>query len=163
MLPDRQRPGQSNAPRIALVSCGKAKLDCPAPAGELYTSNLFRLSAAWAEAFCDGWFVVSAQHGLVEPGRVIAPYESSLAEMRTREREAWCFRVLGALAPRGPLSVVLLAGGHYRELAALVRWSWGPGVNFHRGVFVDVEEPLEGLGIGERLGWLKRELEAVPA
>jgi hypothetical protein len=62
-------------------------------------------------------------------------------------------RVLGALAHLAHFT--LLAGGHYRCLANLMRWSTHPAVNFHRGV----EEALVGLAIGQRMAWLKQQLE----
>lgn len=145
--------------RVALVGCGKAKLDHEAPARELYTSNLFRLSVAWAELHCDAWYVVSALHGLIDPDQVIQPYNYSLTEMREAELDAWAGRVVGALAYREQAAhVVLLAGGRYRRLGGKMRWSTLPGINFHRGTIASVEEPLEGLGIGQRLGWLKGQL-----
>ena len=39
--------------RVALVSCVKSKQDSPAPAGELYTSPLFRSFRRYAEANAD--------------------------------------------------------------------------------------------------------------
>ena len=152
--------------RVALIGCGKAKLDHEAPARELYTSNLFRLSVAWAERHCDAWYVVSARYGLVEPDTVLRPYDYSLAEMRVSELEAWTSRVVSMLAHHERAArVVLLAGGRYRQLAGTMRWSMHPAVNFHRGAVAAVEEPLEGLGIGRRLHWLRLQLATteVPA
>lgn len=145
--------------RVALVGCGKAKLDHEAPARELYTSNLFRLSVAWAERHCDAWYVVSALHGLVEPDELLRPYDFSLADMRVGELEAWTRRVLMRLSDRERAAdVVLLAGGRYGALAGHLRWSMHPAVDFCRGTVASVEEPLTGLGIGQRLGWLKRQV-----
>ena len=41
--------------RVALVSCVKSKQDSPAPAGDLYTSPLFRSFRRYAEANADVW------------------------------------------------------------------------------------------------------------
>jgi hypothetical protein len=73
---------------VALVSCGSRKLEHPAPARELCTSNLFRLAAVYAERYFDRWYIVSALHSLLTPEQVVAPYEFSLATLRMREREA---------------------------------------------------------------------------
>jgi len=149
--------------RVALIACGKAKRQHAAPARELYTSNLFRLSVRWAERYCDDFYVVSAFHGLLDPDTELAPYDRSLADMRQRERDAWADRVTTSFAARERgATVVLLAGGHYRRLAEVMRWSMHPAVNFCRGAVAAVEEPLEGLGIGKRLQWLKGELGVVP-
>ena len=51
--------------RVALVSCVKSKQDSPAPAGDLYTSPLFRSFRRYAEANADVWYVLSAEHGLL--------------------------------------------------------------------------------------------------
>jgi hypothetical protein len=59
--------------RVGLVGCVKTKQPRVAPAQELYTSPLFRRRRAWVERTCDRWFILSAKHGLVEPGRVLAP------------------------------------------------------------------------------------------
>jgi hypothetical protein len=91
---------------------------------------------------------LSAEYGLVAPDRVIAPYDRTLNTMPIAERRAWAQRVskqIQAAMPR--LShVVILAGERYREFLA--------NHLTERGVVVSV--PMEGLGIGERLSWLKQ-------
>lgn len=56
--------------RVGLVGCVKSKRSQAAP--ELYVLPLFRGRRAWVKRTCDCWFVLSAKHGLVEPGRVLA-------------------------------------------------------------------------------------------
>lgn len=149
--------------RVALVGCGKAKLDQAAPARELYTSNLFKLSARYAQEAFDGWYVVSALHGLVEPERVVAPYDFSLAEMRVPERESWAARVASLLCRRERgAHFTLLAGGHYRYLSGYLRWTMVDGyIGPLRGAVAGVDEPLEGLGIGLRMAALKYDLARI--
>jgi hypothetical protein len=48
-----------------LVSCVKDKLDHPAPAKDLYTSDLFRKARGYAERVGVPWFILSSEHGLV--------------------------------------------------------------------------------------------------
>ena len=60
-------PATGRTRSIALVGCGRAKRDVPAPASDLYTSRGFRLRAAYAEQEADQWFVLSAEYGLVGP------------------------------------------------------------------------------------------------
>lgn len=62
---------------IALVGCGKSKLDHAAPARQLYTGSLFVAASRWA-AECDGWFILSAKFGLLDPETVVEPYEVRL-------------------------------------------------------------------------------------
>lgn len=63
---------------VGLVACCKTKLDHPAPAEELYTGHLFRLSRKWLLPRTDGWAILSAKHGLVLPRQVVEPYEQTL-------------------------------------------------------------------------------------
>jgi Family of unknown function (DUF6884) len=150
--------------RIALVSCGQRKLARHVEAQELYTSNLFRLSAEYARSF-DAWYILSAAHGLLKPETVLAPYDASLADMRMEERQAWGGRVARRLLRFEPgvnggrivgaartqerhgsneasTRITVLAGRLYAEALA---WD------------IASEQPLKGLGIGERLAWLKRQ------
>lgn len=136
--------------RVALVSCAASKADRPCPARDLYTSALFRLSAAWAQRNADRWYILSAEHALVSPDRVLAPYDTTLKTMTPALRRAWAARVARDLARvvGGETTLVALAGEAYMGWTALVH---NP-----------VERPLDGLQIGYRLQWLKRELERDP-
>ena len=71
--------------------------------------------------------------------------------MGVAERRQWARRVLAQLEPRldGFEAVVFLAGQRYREFLEQPLRS--------RGVAVSV--PMEGLGIGQQLSWLGRELQ----
>ena len=96
------------------------------------------------------WFVLSAKHGLVHPDEVISPYDLTLNTMLVVDRRTWARRVLTELEPYlyGVESVVFLAGQRYREfLEASLR---------SRGLSVSV--PMEGLRIGEQLGWFTKML-----
>ena len=133
---------------IALVACSKKKAAGPLPAEELYApSALFSKSRAYALAHADRWLILSARHGLVAPDQELEPYDQRLGTTRT-EREIWTNRVWFAL--RGELSkgdeVVMLAGRDYGRLL---------GAELRRAGY-QVSEPMEGLGLGARLGWLSR-------
>jgi hypothetical protein len=75
--------------RVALVSCVKSKQNQPAPAKDLYTSPLFRNLRKYAEDNTDRWYILSAEHGLVDPDQILAPYEKTLNNARKDERLAW--------------------------------------------------------------------------
>jgi hypothetical protein len=138
--------------RVALVSCCGPKLDHAAPAKDLYVSDLFKKSRAWAERYCDRWAILSAKLRLVGADEVIEPYDVTLSEMTRTEREAWAQRT-GAQIGRGlprrrsPVTLVFLAGELYVACARHI-----PGPQVPR------EEPLKGMQIGERLSWLKDQL-----
>ena len=89
--------------RIALLSCVSKKLDHPAPAAELYTSPLFRLSLAYArQLHPDAIHILSARYGLVDLDEVIVPYDVTLNTMPAAERRAWAQRVRAIAALAGP-------------------------------------------------------------
>ncbi|MBT2548971.1 DUF6884 domain-containing protein [Arthrobacter sp. ISL-65] len=47
---------------IGLVGCASQKLQRPAPARELYVSQLIKTASAYAVLACDRWYVLSAKH-----------------------------------------------------------------------------------------------------
>jgi hypothetical protein len=133
--------------RVALVSCVKSKRSSPAPAADLYTSALFRGLREYAEANADAWYILSAEHGLLRPDQVIAPYERTLNTMRKADRLAWAARVQRQLLEVLPsrAEVVVLAGERYREELVPFLREHGHAVNV----------PLEGLSFGRQLQRLK--------
>jgi hypothetical protein len=131
--------------RIGLIACTKSKLNRPAPARELYSaSDLFSKAAAYCDAYLDGWFVLSAKYGLVEPDRIIAPYDMTLKTMPSPERRLWGTQVAQQLRQLGEVALEAHAG------AAYVRPLLEAGVV--------LEEPLRGLAIGKRKRWYKERL-----
>jgi hypothetical protein len=132
---------------ITLISCVAKKLDRPAAARELYTSQLFKGCRAWADKHAQQWFILSAEHGLVNPGQMVAPYDTTLTKMNRAARQAWAQRVMGQLVPRlhGVDEVTILAGEDYREFIVPKLQALGIKVNV----------PMRGLFIGQQYAWLK--------
>ena len=132
--------------RIGLVGCVKSKGSVPAPARDLYTSALFRGRRAYVERSCQTWFILSAEHGLVDPDRVLAPYERSVTVMSRAEWREWSQNVLDVLRGRiGDLSqhtFEIHAGAAYRDFGLLA------GL---RQAGCQVEVPSSGLRQGEQL------------
>jgi hypothetical protein len=131
---------------VALVSCGKLKRDMPSAAQDLYLSPLFKKSRCYAEGKANRWYILSAEHGLVEPSAMISPYDNTLKGKRRAERMVWVRRVYDEICKRTEpnVNIVMLAGHDYSdELVQLLR---------QRGHLV--EEPLEGLSQGRRLARL---------
>ena len=130
-----------NRGTVTLVACAATKLDRPAPARELYRSDLFAKSSAYAQRLGE-WYILSAAHGLVHPDDVIEPYDITLNDMTRDERMRWGCKVawqldmLGIQADR----CVVLAGRSYRD----------PIMGVLRYRFAEVVVPLEGLGIGHQ-------------
>lgn len=144
--------------KIVLVGCVSQKLDHPAPARDLYTSQLFRLRRAYAEQFADEWFILSALHFLVEPDRVIEPYNRRLPQ-KYQDRLMW------ATVCRNDLGI------HYSPLLDGNSQAFKHEYEIHAGEdYCDpfatlledqgarVHLPLKGLGIGQQLKWYKERL-----
>lgn len=146
--PEARPKGEIREPAdVVLVGCVKKKLDRPAQARDLYTSALFRKERAYAEATKAPWFVLSAEHGLVEPTRVIEPYELHLSSTSRAYRIDWGRRVVEALTSNvGDLRskvIEIHAGKAYVEAIH-------DGLTAARATVV---VPLAGLTMGERLAW----------
>lgn len=141
----------SNSSKIFLVSCVGQKLPYAAAARDLYTSDWFVKARRYVEAQRAPWFILSAEHGLLHPDQVVAPYERTLNTMGVSPRRAWAARVMTQIDEvlPGVDAVEFLAGERYREnlVPALVS----------RGIKVFI--PMAGLRIGEQLAWLTHPLE----
>lgn len=136
----------TSAQTVYLISCVSTKRATPAPARDLYVSELFRRARTYVEATKCLWFILSAKYGLVDPDEVIAPYEQTLNTMGASERRKWAEKVQVQMDKRMPAAerIVLIAGQRYREFL----------MPYLRRRAAKVEVPLEGLRIGEQLNWL---------
>lgn len=150
VLPDGGAPAgrePDSVPDLVLVGCVKKKLDVPAPARDLYTSPLFRKERAYAEQASVPWFVLSAEHGLVAPGEVMAPYDLRLSKTSRDYRRAWGVRVVERLkelvGPVRGMTVEVHAGSAYSDAIREVLTREG----------ATVIEPLAGMTMGARLAW----------
>lgn len=139
--------------RVALVSCVKTKRAYASPAQDLYTSTLFKGMRRYAELNADVWFILSAEHGVLQPNQVIEPYERTLNSMSVKDRLVWAERVKQQLLPllQPNEQVIVLAGERYREYL----------LPFLRGSGFSVTVPMEGLKFGPQLRWLKEQLNGV--
>ena len=139
------------ARRIGLVGCVKDKAKYPRPAKDLYESRLFRGRRAFVERSCTEWWILSAEHGLVHPSQVLAPYDVTLKNAGTARRRAWSARVLEELDRRvnlGPNDLAEIhAGVEYRDFGLIT------GLR-SRGAQVAV--PAAGLSLGQQLRFYKQ-------
>jgi hypothetical protein len=125
---------------LVLVACCGPKLKGAHPAGDIYQSDLFLKSRAWAEREGDEWGILSAKHGVLMPETVIEDYNVTLNEMPSEDRAKWGSMVREQLQSSKNKRIILLAGNRYCEWA---NDEWR------------TERPMEGLGIGQQLAWLK--------
>lgn len=136
---------------IALVSCVKKKRAVRCPAQDLYDSDLFRKMKCYAQQHSDRWFILSAKYGLLSPETVIAAYEQTLNTMRAHDRREWAKKLHAQMREHGLLhsgvSFLWLAGKKYREHLAELLSDYPQ------------DDPLGGMGIGQRLKWLKGNVE----
>lgn len=136
-----------------LAGCVKEKLNHSARARDLYTSDLFRKERAYAERSGVPWFVLSAQHGLVDPDEELEPYDLHLAKTSAAYRQSWGGKVVQQLHHRYPSLdgkvIEIHAGSAYTDAI--------------RDLLVaqaaQVVEPLRGLTHGKRLAWYRAVLE----
>ena len=134
---------------IYLVACVAQKAEKPRQAEDLYLSDWFRKARSYVRgrmSLQDSWYILSAKYYLLEPSRVISPYNETLNTMSKPERLRWAACVLSQLLPITDASdsIIMLAGTRYREALE-------PALRA-RGCTVEV--PMAGLGIGEQKAWL---------
>ncbi len=135
--------------KVALISCCGLKLQEPAPAEQLYQSTLFKKNLAYAKQIADQVFILSAELGLVQLDQVIEPYDFTLTKQSKQFKLIWSEFVaeqLELVVPAGA-ELTILAGRSYRD---------------HLLPFLDsytVQVPLAGMGIGEQLSWLTKEVK----
>jgi hypothetical protein len=110
-------------------------------------SPLWRKRRSYAESSGVPWLILSAEHGVLDPGDLVAPYDLALTELRVAERRAWGRAVALDLEQRlEPLRDVALevhAGRQY--LAAIEEPLSATGAS--------VLAPLVGLTLGRQLSW----------
>ena len=135
---------------IILLSCSARKAGNPLPAAELYQGTLFKASLAWAQQQQpDAIYILSAKHHLVEPDRVLQPYDLTLNDMPTAELRRWSDAVLEQLKSATDIErdrFIILAGDRYRRFLI-------PHLR-------NVELPLEGMRIGEQVQFLQSQVQA---
>lgn len=133
--------------RVALVSCVKTKSNHALPAKDLYISDWFKKARALVERSETEWFILSAEHGILDPNDVIEPYERTLKTMGVAEKRAWAARVASQMETKLPAAdeVIVLAGMDYRTYL----------MPYLRSRFASVVIPMEGLTSGRQLNWLE--------
>lgn len=153
-------------PRIALVGCGKSKIDLDdgetVPAKDLYDSNYFSLKREYAEICCDKWRILSAKHGLLSPDDEIETYDASLkpssdSYIGDYEAGKWAVETSQSLSVFDSFQAihaeyVVLAGEDYvthieDELQS----------GFRDVAFPFRSDDLEGNG--DQMGWLRAQID----
>lgn len=128
-----------------LVSCVSKKSDIPQQSKNLYKSDWFIKARKWAEKNGDRWYILSAKYGLLDPEKIIEPYNMTLSTMSSDARREWGVVVTEQIKNRikFPSKIILLAGQKYRE-----------HIDLHNYI---ADIPMKGLGIGQQLQWLNNQ------
>lgn len=128
-----------------LVACCATKANKACVAKDLYVSPLFRMSRQWIERQGVPWFILSAKYGLLDPSRIVEPYNLTLSQLSRQQRQQWSRHVHQQIvAATGDATLLVLAGSLYLGATKGFR----------------VIDPLQGLPIGRRLQRLKAMLAA---
>ncbi len=134
--------------RVVLIACASQKLPRPARAHDLYISPLFRYGLTYAESLKPvAIFILSAKYGLVPLDKKLPPYNETLNTKKDTAIKTWAKKVLRQLGTKTDLKkdeFILLAGERYRRHLA--------------PYLTHVRIPLQGLGLGRQLQFLKRAL-----
>jgi hypothetical protein len=143
--------------RIGLVGCVKKKRQVTLPARDLYISTLFRGRRKYVERSCDRWFILSAKHGLLDPGVNVAPYDLRIDDLTVAERREWSQRVLVDLKNSfGELR------GYTFEVHAGQKYLASGLMAGLRARGAQVENPVSGLAFGKQLRFYRLAHPPVP-
>ncbi len=84
--------------KIILIACSAGKKKEPCWAKKMYISPLFK--KCWLYAILlkpNKIFILSDKHYLLNPKKIISPYDKSLKNCKSRERKEWAKTVLEKL------------------------------------------------------------------
>ena len=99
----------------------------------------------------DKMFILSAKHHLVPMTKVLAPYDKTLKEMPTDEKKKWADETVKQMKSHS-LNLendqfIFLTGGEYMKP--------------FKEYIANIEVPMEGKRMGERLQWLNSQISKI--
>jgi len=95
--------------------------------------------------------ILSAKYGVLLPEQIIDPYDKTLYRMTKQERAEWRTAVLDVLFK--------LLNPSDKVISYLPRLYAEGIIEALKGKGYEVEEPIAGLGRGQRLKWFKDRLQ----
>lgn len=136
---------------LGLISCTKGKQDHRCKASEMYSaSDLFNKAYDYCTKKYDAVAILSAKYGLLLPNEEIEPYDLTLNDMSSEEREAWAERLFKQMKSRLNLKdldkVYFHAGENYREHL----------IPKLEEICITCEAPLKNLTFGKQKAWYKK-------
>jgi hypothetical protein len=149
--------------KIVLIACVSKKGKVKTKAKDLYTSQLFKYSLAYAYSLNpDKIYILSALHHLLDLEVEIEPYNVTLSNipkskrkqglkvLNPEEKIKWGKKVIEMLSGQTDLQndqFIILAGQEYiKPIKPYIK---------------NIEDRLQGLGIGKRVSFLKNNYNAI--
>lgn len=110
--------GKDGRAPLIVIGCGRDKLSIAAPARKLYVSDRFRKSIALERNLDAPFVILSAKHGVVEPDRVLEPYDLDLSTLSGANQRLWAEQAIDQLAQHaeGRTISVLAIGAYVPQL-----------------------------------------------
>ena len=130
---------------IMFLSCTKLKRNSPCKARDMYISDLFQKSLAYAMQLNPrNIYILSAKYGLLGLDDYIEPYNQTLNDMHEEERKRWAYKVYRQCESKGisyDEEAIFLCGNNYRK--------------YLMQKFKKSSAPLGDMRIGEQLKFYK--------
>lgn len=130
---------------IVFLSCVKLKRNSPCKARNMYISDLFQKSLAYAMQLNPrNIYILSAKYGLLGLDDYIEPYNQTLNDMHEEERKRWAYKVCRQCESKGisyDEEAIFLCGNNYRK--------------YLMQKFNKSSAPLGDMRIGEQLKFYK--------
>lgn len=139
--------------RLLIVESVTKKGPAPGPAKDVYESRLWTARRRYAESSGLPWLILSARHGLLDPGEVIEPYELRLNDLSPADFAAVAERAVEQLAARQPLDGLTIEAHVREEYADAMQ----PAITDRGG---RLEQPVRGLSVCGQRGWYRGEQPA---
>ena len=134
-----------------MVSCVSKKQLGIHKAKDLYISDWFKKAKTYIEYNnYDKWYILSAKYYLVDPKQELEYYEIYLPKQSKEYKQAWGLKVSEQLIipDEKNVEIDIFAGIEYRKVLIPLLEARGFKVNI----------PMQGLGIGSQLKWLKNRI-----
>ena len=134
---------------IAIIGCSKLKLKGSTKAKDLYQGQLFKKARKYCENRQLPYYILSARYGILDPESHIDYYDTTIKDLTKLQLTELVGRVRIALSKLEVSEVVLLAGENYYKVIE------------EAAPELTITRPMQGLGIGQQLKWLKERTELV--
>jgi len=133
---------------IAFVSCVSKKQKGNHKASEIYTSNLFKKSFAYAKKISHKIIILSAKYGAINPDEIITDYDLTLNTFSEKEKKIWAFKVYQNISKfiKSEDEIIWLCGENYCKYLRVILKN-------------KQTKPIKGLGIGKQLKFYKEGLK----